>query len=273
MLDPKVINWFFSGSCNLKCKFCYGSYNEDKLSLKEKRGIVDKIKDAGSEKLTITGGEPLLAKNLKEIIDYAKNRGLFVSLHTNGVLLDEKKITGFKHNVGRISLPLEGISNKTNCLLRNYEGYFDLILDRLEALKANEIPIAVKTVATNLNIHELPKMVPILEKYKPTVWLISQFVPEGRGLTNKKELSITDSQFVSLKNDLKDSPLNISFRSVSDSITRPNFFIDSNGNVFTSGRNDKILIGNIFEDEVIDLWQKILTINPADEHFFDNLCI
>lgn len=101
---PKVINWMFSGKCNLNCKFCYGKFNTDTLSLKQKYFIVDKIAKSDISKLTITGGEPLLGKGVYEIIKDAKAKGIFVSLHTNGILLNREGIDKLTGNVGRVSL-------------------------------------------------------------------------------------------------------------------------------------------------------------------------
>ena len=267
MGKPKVINWFYSGKCNLGCKFCYGKFNEDTLSLEEKKTIIDKISDAGVEKLTITGGEPLLGENLLEIIEYASEKNLFVSLHTNGILLDEKLIKALSKKVGRISLALDGAGNDVNLSMRGYENYFDLVNDLLKLIKKYNVPVSVKTVASKKNIESIPDLIPILAKYNPDIWLISEFRPERRGKEHQNEFLIINSEFKKLREKCKGAPLRIGMRSIEDGLNRPFFFIDSNGKVLTDYRGEYTNVGSIFEEEVGSLWDKIVELVPINDNY------
>ncbi len=81
--------------CNLGCLHCYinqpGSSQAAKareLTLRQIQRLIDEITDAGCFYLLITGGEPLLRPDFRDIWRYAKKKGLLVTLFTNGTLID-----------------------------------------------------------------------------------------------------------------------------------------------------------------------------------------
>lgn len=76
--------------CNLSCYYCYvnRSHNQSELTLSEWKEVLDQLADLGGLYLTISGGEPLLRKDLFEILEYARSKMFAVSLITNGTLLD-----------------------------------------------------------------------------------------------------------------------------------------------------------------------------------------
>ena len=138
---PQVINWMYSGNCNMKCEFCYGRFNKDNLTASQKHYIVDKIADAGIPKLTITGGEPLMGAGIYDIINYSKQKDICVSLHTNGLLLNENGLDKLERKVGGISLALDGSTNEINYAMRGTEGYFDIVTNLMKQIKERQIPI------------------------------------------------------------------------------------------------------------------------------------
>lgn len=269
MDKPKVINWFYSGKCNLGCKFCYGKFNEDTLSIKDKKIIIDKIVDAGVEKLTITGGEPLMSEDLLEIIDYAYNKNLFTSLHTNGILLDEDLVKSMAGKVGRISLAIEGVGNDINFSMRGHKDFFNIVINRLEITKKYQIPISVKTVASKKNIGRIVKLIPLLEKYNPDVWLISEFRSARRGKKYEEEFSIEKSEFEKLKKQCESASFKISMRTTEDGLNRPFFFIDSNGDVMSDFKGRYKSVGSIFEESIEELWDKILELVPLNDDYIN----
>ena len=84
-----------TSGCNLRCKYCDTkyAYNEGKeLTIKQ---IFEKIKKFSCKKICITGGEPLLQKDIVEILEKLKNKGYHLSIETNGsVSIDRVKEFG-----------------------------------------------------------------------------------------------------------------------------------------------------------------------------------
>ncbi|MGB3904717.1 MAG: radical SAM protein, partial [Anaerolineae bacterium] len=79
--------------CNLRCVHCYlgdtraGIPGKQELTYAEIRDLLDQIVDEGCLWLLLTGGEPLVRPDFLDIYTYAKQKGLLVTLFTNGTLI------------------------------------------------------------------------------------------------------------------------------------------------------------------------------------------
>lgn len=81
--------------CNLRCRYCDTEY-----SLKINDGtemtideILDKVKEIGYKNITLTGGEPLIHKNVSELIDKLLEEGYNLNIETNGAVNIEPYIS------------------------------------------------------------------------------------------------------------------------------------------------------------------------------------
>src|SRR5687768_195952 len=99
---PYVISWNLTYRCNLACEHCYldaggtplvGTANfadRSELGTEECFKVIDEIATLAPECVTIlTGGEPLLRRDILEIVRRAAERGLWVVVGTNGVRITE----------------------------------------------------------------------------------------------------------------------------------------------------------------------------------------
>ena len=79
-----------TGRCNLRCAHCYmTAYREEaELETGEVKRVLDELADAGCIQLLITGGEPLLREDFREIWRHAKGKGFLLTLFTNAALVD-----------------------------------------------------------------------------------------------------------------------------------------------------------------------------------------
>ena len=74
--------------CNERCVHCYVEQNgERELSTGEVRGILEQLAEAGTLFLSVSGGEPLMRKDLFEILEAARGLSFDVKLKTNGLLI------------------------------------------------------------------------------------------------------------------------------------------------------------------------------------------
>jgi len=99
---PYVVSWNLTYRCNLACEHCYldaggaplvGTENfadRSELGTEECFRVIDEISAFAPECVTIlTGGEPLLRRDILEIVRRASERGLWVVVGTNGVSITE----------------------------------------------------------------------------------------------------------------------------------------------------------------------------------------
>ena len=95
MYRSHVVSWNLTKKCNLRCEHCYISAGritreeaEGELTTDEALAVVDQLCEVNPEALLIlTGGEPLLRKDVFEIASYASKKGLWPVVGTNGVLI------------------------------------------------------------------------------------------------------------------------------------------------------------------------------------------
>jgi MoaA/NifB/PqqE/SkfB family radical SAM enzyme len=98
LLDPLVAIYYVTTHCNLHCAYCedFGAHrnaeNEPPAPLEDAKRILCVIR-SGVDSLWLTGGEPLLAPHLPDLLDYAKRDLRFrqISLITNGMLLPSRQ--------------------------------------------------------------------------------------------------------------------------------------------------------------------------------------
>lgn len=152
--------------CPLACKHCYNNLpvgdpeaRRRELSTDELRRIIDEIADAGCLWLLLTGGEIFARKDFLEIYTHAKQRGLLVSLFTNGTQITPA-IADYLA-VWRpfaIEITLYGRTRETYERLTGVPGSFDRCLRGIRLLKERGLPLKLKTVAVTINRHEIADM-------------------------------------------------------------------------------------------------------------------
>ncbi|MBR4235949.1 MAG: radical SAM protein [Clostridia bacterium] len=106
--------------CNLDCKMCYihlsgKDFDANRLLSSEKWiDIVDQARNAGMRKATLTGGECLTYGDFDSVYLYLIKHNISVTVMTNGVFLDEKRIDFFKkYKPANIQLSLYGSDEKS----------------------------------------------------------------------------------------------------------------------------------------------------------------
>ena len=123
---PFLVVWDFTHKCNLNCKHCYsnsGAVREEELTTKEALAVVDQLADAGVTALAFSGGEPLTRKDFFEVATHAADRGLYVSVATNGTLLTKENVQKLKQaKVNYVEVSIDGATAKTHDEFRGVPG-------------------------------------------------------------------------------------------------------------------------------------------------------
>lgn len=96
--------------CNLRCPHCYvnaGLPLENELTLKEIKSVIDQLAELKAFYVFYTGGEPFIRKDIVEILKYTHQKGIGISISSNGTLLNEdllRKIENVPFTLFQISL-------------------------------------------------------------------------------------------------------------------------------------------------------------------------
>ncbi len=154
MTGPLAVHLEVVASCNLTCTHCFAGElprREPPLTLAEIETVFASMARMGSFRLGLTGGEPLLRKDLFEIIDMATDYGLHPCVTTNGLLMTETIAREFgKRKLVWLNVSLEGATAATNDLIRG-KGTFERVMEKLTLLaEHSRFTLAFTLMKTNI---------------------------------------------------------------------------------------------------------------------------
>lgn len=184
---PYLVIWEMTRACALACRHCRASAKVNRhpleLDTSEARAMIDQIGRMQPGLFILTGGDPLERPDVIELISYATEQGLRVSMSPSAtprlVSEDFKKLKAA--GLQRISLSLDGASRQTHDAFRGVEGAWDCTMSAIEKARAAELPVQINTTFTRQNFEEFDQFVLRLEEIKPALWSVFQLVPMGRG--------------------------------------------------------------------------------------------
>lgn len=144
--------------CNMKCKFCYATFEDQKiiqqLPKEHTFTILKKLKDAGLEKITFAGGEPMLYKHLDEAIEYSKQIGLVTSIITNGSLITEEWLDKMVGTLDWVGVSIDSLDDNTNRSIgRVYKGHMNYV-KLCNLIKSKGFKLKINTVVNKFNENE-----------------------------------------------------------------------------------------------------------------------
>ena len=150
--------------CNLDCKMCYIHKKENdtsaiknELSAEQWINVAKAAKDQGMLLLLLTGGEPLLRKDFKEIYTQCRKMGLLISLNTNGTMLNETMVEFLKQDPPfRVNITLYGASAEAYEALCGDKTAYERARKAVLLLKDAGIRVKINFSATPQNAHDLP---------------------------------------------------------------------------------------------------------------------
>lgn len=190
---PRVSHIDITSRCNLNCIHCRLENKDDfsnkELTFEEIIEIINKLKEFESvEWISIGGGEPLLRKDLYDIIKYSKENGFKILLVTNGILVDEKVIENLQNSgLNRVQVSIDGFEKKTHELIRG-KNTFDKTLNSIRLFLNSKIETTIRCVINKLNYTEVEDLIKFFAKEGVPSISIRRFVPSGNSIPNFKEL-------------------------------------------------------------------------------------
>ncbi len=143
--------------CNLRCNHC-SIWQENSLSSLQKEKIfqyLDWFKMLDNYGMvTFYGGEPFLYKDIFDILDYIKEKGLKYYIGSNGTLIKQKIIDKLKEtNIDRIFISLDSHIKEVNNIMRGNENAYDLTINAIKLLISNNIKIYLNMILSRESLN------------------------------------------------------------------------------------------------------------------------
>jgi len=183
---PFLVVWNYTDACNLRCKHCYqgaGKMSKDELSLDERLNIVDQLADNDVVAIAFSGGEALLRDDFWEVARYASNKGLYLSLATNGTLLTKDVVRRLRDvGVEYFEISLDSVDPAKHDAFRGVNGAWERTVAGIKNVVAQDGAYScIANTITNENYRELDALVAFSRKLGVDRTLIFNFIPVGRG--------------------------------------------------------------------------------------------
>jgi radical SAM protein with 4Fe4S-binding SPASM domain len=198
--------------CNNRCVHCYNNLAagnkaalKNELSLDEHCRIIDEIAGFGCLWLLLTGGEIFLRKDFLDIYTYAKQKGLLITLFTNGTLITPD-IADYLEQLPpfSIEITLYGNTRKTYESITGIPGSYDRCLNGIRLLMDRNLPLKLKTMAIAQNKHEIVDMKRFVEEELELDFKFDAMVSPRRDCSQSPlEVRLTPQEIVAL--DLEDT--------------------------------------------------------------------
>jgi radical SAM protein with 4Fe4S-binding SPASM domain len=187
---PLVISWNVTSRCNLKCTHCYMNAGEkevkDELSTDAAKMLIHQIAEVSRPLLIFSGGEPLLRRDIFEIIQYGADRGLKIGMGSNGMLIDDDVAKKLKDaGMSTVAISLDSSIPERHDEFRGVKGCWEHAVNAIKSLKKNGIQVQVNATVTKQNYNEVDDIMALAENLGVDNFHLFFLVPTGRGTSIK----------------------------------------------------------------------------------------
>jgi radical SAM protein with 4Fe4S-binding SPASM domain len=195
---PLHMVWLATNKCNARCLHCSSASarrTSDELTTEEACRMIDQLVDAGVVDLGISGGEPLLRKDIFALISYARERGLKVGIATNGARMTLRTAKALAAiGIDRIQFSLDGLAEQHD-KLRQWKGLYDRVVAGIMMARNVGLRVHVCCTISQLNADRLTEFVDSVTRLDVQRINFSRYIPVGRG-TDALDLADEQWRFV-----------------------------------------------------------------------------
>ena len=277
---PTVVSLEITNRCNIKCRHCYGSYentNERDITIDSARFLFEASVRMGVEIIELTGGDPSVHSNCSEIIESAILAGIKkIMLLTNGVSIGDElynTIVNYKDRV-YLQIDLHSLNEDYYDWFTNSRGNLSKVKSNIVNLINSGVRVRVCSIITPGNVDEFYKIGEWAIKHNAIEFAPSAVLALGRANNeeDQKELFLHDNstlkKFIEEQKRFSDKyPGFIKGVLEVEELTRKNcgaltsnIGIDSEGNIklcsLDTGEYFDLRLGNAFENDIKKLYDE-----------------
>ncbi len=199
MNELRMIAWEITRQCNLSCIHCRASAQEGpysgELNTAECLRLLDDIASFSKPVIILTGGEPLLRKDIFEVARHGSDKGLRLVMAVNGTLVDEKIARKMQDaGIQRMSVSIDGATAESHDHFRQVQGAFEGALRGIRLAKKVGLEFQINTTITRQNSHELPAILDLAIDLGAAAHHVFLLVPTGRG-KELKDQQVTAQEY------------------------------------------------------------------------------
>lgn len=256
---PLSVCWQVTRKCNLNCKYCLsdsGCNVPEGLTTEKALHIVKELGRLGINRLDFTGGEPLIRKDLRELIECAKEENISTIVTTNALLLNDNNIDTLK-KADLVQVSIDGPKH-----IHNYQrnaDVFDKMIENVMVLRDLGVKIRLNSFIFNSNKAYVDDLMKLSRDLNLFSHLFIIFTPQGRGKEHMDEIISGDEverikQLILTRKETEHRNIRLyDYKEYMHSCVLLNPF----GDVISQGfyEEDSICVGNMLDDPLETLFQ------------------
>lgn len=183
---PFILFWELTRACALACKHCRAIAqprpHPDELTHEEAMKLTDEIARLAPPMLVLTGGDPMMRRDVFDIIERAASQGLRVALspaatprllHTDFVRLKQAGVVS-------MSLSLDGATQEQHDRFRGVPHTFERTLEAARLAQQAGIQLQINTTVARSTLDQMDGFIELMKQIRPDVWSVFVLVPTGR---------------------------------------------------------------------------------------------
>jgi len=184
---PSLVSWNLTKKCNLRCPHCYMEAEpqaaaENELTTDECLRLIDEMKALGTEMIILTGGEPLLRRDIYDIARYASSQGIWVVMGTNGVLVTNSVAQKMVEcGVQGVGISIDSLNCEKHNSFRGGPNAWELSVRGLDICRENGLQVLIQTTVMNMNYDEIPDLIKFAREKGAWSFNLYFLVQTGRG--------------------------------------------------------------------------------------------
>jgi len=281
---PRIVHFDITPKCNSNCMYCLSSdrmSNQAELSTEKILNIIKELNNLGMWVLTVSGGEPLLRKDVFKILDHVKRMNIPIRFFTNGMLIDDltaEKLSRYKDTM-IVQVSLDSSNPKHHDTQRGVNGSFQKTVKGIKNLMKYDVTPIVAAVITPLTLDDIDDTVAFLHdlginyvrignaqlySYKALSYMdeINLDAEKAKllgekinNLSRKYESSMRFSLSPHMMDYAQDPSKSYDLAVCTAGIT--SLYISSSGDIYPciALSNPELVIGDVKKDSVVDIWK------------------
>ncbi|WP_158851150.1 radical SAM protein [Saccharothrix deserti] len=211
---PVSVCWSPIVRCNLSCLHCLDDKTVPELGRGPRTEVAATLASSGVLGVDISGGEPLLIRELGALLDVLVDGGCAVSVTTNGTQL-VSRAKALASRVDAIRVSLDGPDAERHDRWRG-GGSFTKAVSGIRAAVAHGIPTQIQTVLMRSTAPHLPAVVELADRLGVHGVTFLQYLPIGEGAALADAEQLPDDEAHDLVTGLHPAPVAVRLRTHAD---------------------------------------------------------
>jgi len=195
--SPVTVNWGITARCNFACRHCFSRLDRaPELTEEQARQVVDVLAEHGVMFVNYGTGEPLLREDLFDLTRRAVERGLAVTMNTNGWLVDGETAARIREaGFSSVGVSIDSADPGVHDAFRGMPGSFERAVRAARLLREAGVPLSISSVICRINHRAFPALVALARDLGARTIDLHNFKCSGMGGLNREQLDLSPQEW------------------------------------------------------------------------------